>query len=125
VFALALIDVLDKYDRQSNNRMSEEAVDMDIVSWKLAVNNALGRFLGLTGESIPADILHTRAAGTKRSRPQAWIRVPEPELSAAWAALSGAPSSVDSSTGSVDASIRVLRASHYLVSIASHSPRGF
>lgn len=107
--------------------MAEEPVELDIVGWKLAVQNALSRFLGLTGEAIPADILHTGASGQKAGlgRPQAWIRVPEMDLSAAWAALSGAPSAVDTGAGPIDGSIRVLRASHYLVGVASQTCRGF
>lgn len=53
----------------------------------------------------------------KVERPQVWIRVPESDLITAWTALSGFYSSLDTGNyGVIDAGIRVVRASRYLMS---------
>lgn len=50
-------------------------------------------------------------------RPQVWIRVPESDLTTVWTALSGFYSSLDTGNyGVIDAGIRVVRASRYLMS---------
>lgn len=49
-------------------------------------------------------------------RPQVWIRVPESDLTTVWTALSGFYTSLDTGNyGVIDAGIRVVRASRYLV----------
>lgn len=91
--------------------------DMDLISWKLVVTKAMGQFLGITGQSLPVDILHIDNGGSKQSiGPGAWIRVPETELSTIWSGLSGARGVVDGH----DISIRVVRASRYLQGLEEH-----
>lgn len=49
--------------------------------------------------------------------PQVWIRVPESDLTTVWTALSGFSTSLDTGNyGVIDAGIRVVRASRYLMS---------
>lgn len=51
------------------------------------------------------------------AKPQVWIRVPEPDLTTVWTALSGFSTSLDTGNyGVIDAGIRVVRASRYLMS---------
>lgn len=49
------------------------------------------------------------------SHPQVWIRVPEPDLTTVWTALSGFEAMLDTGNyGVIAAGIRVVRASRYL-----------
>jgi ribonuclease P/MRP protein subunit POP8 len=91
---------------------------MDLITWKLVVSKAMSQFLGITGQSIPLDILHVDNSVTQHSydTPAAWIRVPETELSAVWSGLSGARGVVNDQ----DVSIRVVRASRYLQGLEEH-----
>lgn len=56
-----------------------------------------------------------RDGPTAVQRPQVWIRVPEPDLTTVWTALSGFSTQLDTGNyGTIDAGIRVVRASRYL-----------
>lgn len=51
--------------------------------------------------------------------PQAWIRVPESELTNAWTGLSGFATTVDTGNyGTISVGIRVIRASRYMPSVS-------
>ena len=83
---------------------------LDPLTWKLAVYNSLGHFLGVTGEAIPVDFLHFKSI-------ESWIRVPANDMSQVWTALSGAATTIDTSNGSISASINVIRVSRYLAAV--------
>uniref|UniRef100_A0A060T7B8 ARAD1B22396p n=1 Tax=Blastobotrys adeninivorans TaxID=409370 RepID=A0A060T7B8_BLAAD len=93
---------------------SDSRFDIDLITWKLLINRTMSQFLGVTGESIPVDILKTVDDDTA----QAWIRVPEPDLTAVWTALSGATCPANLSQGPKEVSIRVVRATRHLMGIA-------
>lgn len=72
----------------------------------------MGKFLGITGESIPVDILKIYNEAS-----QCWIRVPESDLTSTWTALSGATCSVNISGTAMVVGLRVIRASRHLMGI--------
>lgn len=60
-------------------------------------------------------IRHNSSSSPLPNKPQVWIRVPEPDLTTVWTALSGFSTSLDTGNyGVIDAGIRVVRASRYL-----------
>lgn len=61
----------------------------------------------------------------QQQNPEAWIRVPESELTNAWTALSGFATSIDTGNyGTINVGVRVIRASRYLPSVSgSHRNR--
>lgn len=60
-----------------------------------------------------------------QQNPEAWIRVPESELTNAWTALSGFATTIDTGNyGTLNVGVRVIRASRYLPSVGgSHRNR--
>lgn len=81
------------------------------------ISKALTRFGGVQGVATPLDILHVISEPEKGQ--QCWVRVPEQSLTQVWSALSGATSTIMGSNNDViEVSIRVVRASRYLVGVA-------
>ncbi|KAA8897817.1 hypothetical protein TRICI_006651 [Trichomonascus ciferrii] len=91
---------------------SPQKLEMDMITWRMVINKAMGKFLGIAGQGIPVDILKIF-----NSDAQCWIRIPEPDLTSVWTALSGASCSVNITAATQTVGIRVIRASRHLMGV--------
>ncbi|CAN6652536.1 ribonucleases P/MRP protein subunit Pop8p [Trichomonascus vanleenenianus] len=88
--------------------------NVDQITWKMILEKAMKRFLGLAGYTIPIDIIHGVDS-------KVWLRVPVSDLDAIWSGLSGFGTTTALDDTAVDVSIRIVRASRSIMGMVGES----